>query len=33
MAGDALRGGGRRRIVYMTGHFSGWQSAGLRVER
>ena len=33
MAGDALRRGGRMRIVYMTGHFSGWQNAGLRVER
>lgn len=33
MAATALRRGGRTRLVYMSGHFSGWQSAGLRVER
>jgi hydroxyacylglutathione hydrolase len=33
MAGAALSSAGRRRIVYVTGHFSGWQGAGLRVER
>lgn len=33
MAAAALRSGGRTRIVYMSGHFSGWQSAGLRIER
>ena len=33
MAGDALRRGGRARIVYVSGHFSGWQGAGLRIER
>jgi rhodanese-related sulfurtransferase len=33
MAAAALRFGGRRRIVYVDGHFAGWQRAGLRVER
>jgi rhodanese-related sulfurtransferase len=33
MAGAALRRAGRSRIVYMTGHWAGWQAAGLRVER
>jgi rhodanese-related sulfurtransferase len=33
LAAVALRRGGRARIVYISGHFAGWQSAGLRVER
>lgn len=33
MAAAALRSAGRQRIVYLTGHFSGWQSAGHRVQR
>jgi rhodanese-related sulfurtransferase len=33
VAADALRSGGRGRIVYVTGHFSEWQSSGLRIER
>lgn len=33
MAAAALRNGGRTRIVYMSGHFSAWQTAGLRIER
>ena len=33
IAATALRQGGRRRIVYLSGHWAGWQSAGLRVER
>ena len=33
IAANALRRGGRSRIVYLTGHWSGWQAAGLRVER
>jgi rhodanese-related sulfurtransferase len=32
MAATALRSAGRRRIVYLTGHFSGWERAKLRVE-
>ena len=32
MAATALRNAGRRRIVYLTGHFSGWERAKLRVE-
>ena len=33
MAGTALRAAGRTRLVYLTGHWSAWQSAGLRTER
>jgi rhodanese-related sulfurtransferase len=33
MAASALRRRGRTRIIYLTGHFSGWRRAGLRVER
>ena len=33
MAAPALRKRGYRRIVYVSGHFSGWQRAGLPVER
>jgi phage shock protein E len=33
MAAAALRRRGRRRIVYISGHFSAWRRAGLRVER
>ena len=32
MAASALRKQGRTRIVYVSGHFSGWRHAGLRVE-
>ena len=32
VAASALRRGGRTRIVYMSGHWAGWQAAGLRVE-
>jgi phage shock protein E len=32
MAAAALRKRGRTRIVYMSGHFSGWRRAGLTVE-
>jgi rhodanese-related sulfurtransferase len=32
MAAAALRKRGRTRIVYVSGHFSGWRHAGLRVE-
>ena len=33
IAATALRRGGRTRIVYLSGHWAGWQAAGLRVER
>ena len=33
IAATALRHGGRTRIVYLRGHWAGWQEAGLRVER
>ena len=33
LAAAALRRGGRTRIVYLSGHWAGWQAAGLRVER
>ena len=32
MAATALRSAGRKRILYLTGHFSGWERAKLRVE-
>jgi rhodanese-related sulfurtransferase len=33
LAATALRRGGRTRIVYLSGHWAGWQAAGLREER
>jgi rhodanese-related sulfurtransferase len=33
MAAAALRSGGRKRIVYLSGHWAGWENGGLRVER
>ena len=33
IAGAALRWAGRRRVVYLTGHWAAWQSSGLRTER
>jgi rhodanese-related sulfurtransferase len=33
IASTALRQGGRKRIVYLSGHWAAWQNAGLRVER
>jgi rhodanese-related sulfurtransferase len=33
IAASALQHGGRKRIVYLTGHWAGWQAAGLPVER
>jgi rhodanese-related sulfurtransferase len=33
IAATALRHGGRKRIVYLRGHWAAWQDAGLRVER
>ena len=33
IAGTALRWAGRTRVVYLTGHWAAWQSAGLRSER
>ncbi len=33
MAGAALRKRGFTNVSYLTGHFSGWRSAGLRQER
>jgi rhodanese-related sulfurtransferase len=33
MAAAALRQSGRKRIVYLSGHWAAWQAAGLRVER
>ena len=33
IAATALRHGGRKRIVYLSGHWAAWQDAGLRVER
>jgi rhodanese-related sulfurtransferase len=33
MASAALRRRGRRRILYLRGHWAAWQNAGLRVER
>lgn len=32
LAATALRRGGRTRIVYLRGHWAGWQAAGLREE-
>jgi rhodanese-related sulfurtransferase len=32
MAATTLRFGGRKRIVYLGGHWAGWQEAGLRIE-
>ena len=32
MAAAALHTAGRKRIVYLTGHWAAWQDAGLRVE-
>lgn len=29
----ALRAAGRKRITYMSGHWSAWQKAGFRIER
>jgi phage shock protein E len=33
IAATTLRHGGRKRIVYMSGHWAAWQDARLRVER
>lgn len=33
VAATTLRHSGRQRIVYLSGHWAAWQSAGLRVER
>ena len=33
IAATALRHGGRKRIVYLSGHWAAWQDAGLRFER
>jgi len=33
IAATTLRHGGRKRIVYLSGHWAAWQGAGLRVER
>ncbi len=33
IAAAALRRGGRKRIVYLSGHWAAWQDAGLRIER
>ena len=33
IAAATLQHGGRKRIVYLTGHWAGWQVAGLRIER
>jgi phage shock protein E len=33
IAAAALRRRGRKRIVYLTGHWAAWQAAGLRFER
>jgi phage shock protein E len=33
IAATALRQGGRKRIVYLSGHWAAWQAAGLPVER
>jgi rhodanese-related sulfurtransferase len=33
IAAAALRQSGRKRIVFLSGHWAAWQSAGLRVER
>ena len=33
MAASALRRAGRTRLTFVTGHWAGWRSAGLRVER
>jgi phage shock protein E len=33
IAATTLRHGGRKRIVYLSGHWAAWQDAGLRVER
>ena len=33
MAASALRRRGRTRLVFVSGHFSAWRRAGLRVER
>jgi sulfur-carrier protein adenylyltransferase/sulfurtransferase len=33
VAGTALQYRGRKRIIYMSGHWAAWQAAGLRMER
>jgi len=33
VAAATLRHGGRKRIIYLSGHWAAWQAAGLRVER
>jgi len=33
VAGTALQYRGRKRIIYMSGHWAAWQAAGLRTER
>jgi rhodanese-related sulfurtransferase len=33
IAATTLRHGGRKRIIYLSGHWAAWQDAGLRVER
>ena len=33
IAATTLRHGGRKRIVYLSGHWAAWQDANLRVER
>lgn len=33
LAAAALRKVGRSRIVFVSGHYAGWQRAGLRIER
>jgi rhodanese-related sulfurtransferase len=33
IAAAALRHRGRKRIVYLTGHWAAWRNAGLRIER
>jgi len=32
MAAATLRHSGRKRIIYLSGHWAAWQAAGLRVE-
>jgi len=33
VAGTALRYRGRKRIIYMSGHWAAWQAAGFRMEQ
>jgi rhodanese-related sulfurtransferase len=33
MAAVALRHAGRRHVVFMSGHWAGWEAADLRVEQ